>query len=526
MRVSNWMAGLSAALMLTLAAPMAVMAADGDTMPDGVYAGEQNLGGMTKEEAGQAVADYAAALTAQKITVNIGGQAVETSAVELGFSWSNQDVMDDVAAAYTGGNLIRQYMTKKDLEAEPYKVPLEFDADGAKLDAFVQEKCAPLIGEAKDATITRTGDGFQIEEETVGVAIDLEATKAALAAALTESAGTDGITVEAVVTESQPKVTAEQLATIGDVLGTFSTSFNAGNSSRTKNLKTGTEKINGTVLMPGEEFSAYVWMTPFTVANGYAAAGSYENGRTVDSIGGGACQICTTLYNAVLLSELEVTQRQNHSMTVAYVDPSADAAIAGTYKDLKFVNNYETPIYIEGAVNGGKLSFTIYGKETRPANRTIKYVSETLGVTDPGEPIVKVDASLAPGARVTEQSSHRGLRSRLWKYVYVDGVETEKEILHTDSYSASKAIVRVGPAAAEVVNPVLPETPAQTPESTEPAIVEGINGGPGVSPSAEAPAAPADTPAPVDPAPVSPAGNPAPVPEETAPPVSPSGPGA
>ncbi len=146
MRVSNWMAGLSAALMLTLAAPMAVMAADGDTMPDGVYAGEQNLGGMTKEEAGQAVADYAAALTAQKITVNIGGQAVETSAVELGFSWSNQDVMDDVAAAYTGGNLIRQYMTKKDLEAEPYKVPLEFDADGAKLDAFVQEKCAPSSG--------------------------------------------------------------------------------------------------------------------------------------------------------------------------------------------------------------------------------------------------------------------------------------------------------------------------------------------------------------------------------------------
>ena len=182
----------------------------------------------------------------------------------------------------------------------------------------------PPHREAKDATITRTGDGFQIEEETVGVAIDLEATKAALAAALTESAGTDGITVEAVVTESQPKVTAEQLATIGDVLGTFSTSFNAGNSSRTKNLKTGTEKINGTVLMPGEEFSAYVWMTPFTVANGYAAAGSYENGRTVDSIGGGACQICTTLYNAVLLSELEVTQRQNHSMTVAYVDPSAD----------------------------------------------------------------------------------------------------------------------------------------------------------------------------------------------------------
>ena len=83
---------------------------------------------------------------------------------------------------------------------------------------------------------------------------------------------------------------------------------------------------------------------------------------------------------------------------------------------------------MEGAVNGGTISFTIYGKETRPANRTIKYVSETLSKKDPGEPITKVDASLKPGARVKEQSAHYGLQSRLWKYVYVDGVETEKTL--------------------------------------------------------------------------------------------------
>ena len=86
--------------------------------------------------------------------------------------------------------------------------------------------------------------------------------------------------------------------------------------------------INGTVLYPGDEFSANTAMAPFTEANGYYAAGSYVNGQVVDSLGGGVCQISTTLYNAVLRAELEVTMRYNHSMTVGYVDLSADAALA------------------------------------------------------------------------------------------------------------------------------------------------------------------------------------------------------
>ena len=193
--------------------------------------------------------------------------------------------------------------------------------------------------------------------------------------------------------------------------------------------------------MPGEEFSAYTWLTPFTVENGYASAGSYANGQVVDTVGGGACQICTTLYNAALLAEMDITQRQNHSMIVTYVPASQDSAIAGTYKDLK---------------------------ETRPANRTIKYVSETLSKKDPGEPITKVDASLKPGARVKEQSAHYGLQSRLWKYVYVDGVETEKTLLQTDTYMASKAIYRVGPAVAAAA-PAAPAVPAgPQPETPQP----------------------------------------------------------
>ena len=187
-------------------------------------------------------------------------------------------------------------------------------------------------------------------------------------------------------------------------------------------------------------------------------------------------------------------------MIVTYVKPSEDAAIAGTYKDLKITNNYGTPIYVEGYTSGKTLTFTIYGKETRPANRTFKFVSETLGTMDPGPPKEEVDPTMEPGARKQVQSAHRGYKSRLWKYVYIDGVEQSKEILHTDTYNASKAIVKVGPAAPAVTVPLPEETTAPV-ETTpvEPTPVEGVDGGPGVTeptPETAAPA-PVSTPDPV-----------------------------
>ena len=309
--------------------------------------------------------------------------------------------------------------------------------------------------------------------------------------------------------DAQPAITTEALSTIQDVLGTFSTDFSSSGNSRATNLRVGAGKINGHVLMPGETLSGYECMHPFTTANGYATAAAYENGQVVDSVGGGVCQISTTLYNASLRAELEITQRQNHSMIVTYVKPSEDAAIAGTYKDLKITNNYSTPIYVEGYTSGKTLTFTIYGKETRPANRTFKFVSETLATMDPGPPKEEVDPSMEPGTRKQVQSAHRGYKSRLWKYVYIDGVEQSKEILHTDTYNASKAIVKVGPAAPAVTVPLPEETtaPVET-QPAEPSPVEGENGGPGVT----LPEAAAPEPAPA-PEPEAPAVSPVPAPE-------------
>lgn len=514
------------------------------TIPDGIYVGDFSLGGLTKEEAQEEVAAYVDGLSDRKISLDVDGTAVETTARDLGYAWSNQDAVEEAASHAVEGNLIRRYMGKKDLEKTPVHIAIEAAVDEEKVDAFIKKKCAGIVGAPVDASIVRENGTFKITPGSSGKVVDLDATSQAIdealtggnsgvgAAAKTEDAqaetesgaeetkaaadsAADGIIkVTAVVNEEEPRIKEDDLKSIKDVLGTCTTDFSSSGAARSKNLANGAAKINGKILMPGDTLSGYECMSPFTTENGYFTAAAYENGQVVDSVGGGVCQIATTLYDASLMAELTITQRQNHSMIVNYVKPSMDAAIAGTYKDIKITNPYDTPIYVEGGTSGRKLTFTIYGKETRPANRKVEYISETISTTDPGAPQEKVDNTLAPGTRKQVQSAHTGLKSRLWKVVTVDGVEKERTILHTDTYNASKAIILVGPKTKAGVPQSQPTAPAQTEtpaqetsgnhsqnhggstsaETTAPAqteaqtkapSVEGENGGPGVSAPAQ-----------------------------------------
>ena len=234
--------------------------------------------------------------------------------------------------------------------------------------------------EAIDAHLTRVDGSFQIEDGQTGYVVDENASVAAIYDYLTGSwvKGENG-NVALVMAVDEPKGKTEELAKVKDVLGTFTTSYSTSGASRSKNVANGCSLINGTTLYPGDTFSTYNTVKPFSTENGYEMAGSYLNGKVVDSIGGGICQVSTTLYNAVLRAELEVTERHNHSMIVTYVDPSADAAIAeSSGKDFVFVNNTDYPIYIDGHTADKKITFTIYGVETRAKNRAVDYESEVV----------------------------------------------------------------------------------------------------------------------------------------------------
>ena len=485
MKNKIWSAGLGIALAAGLFWSFPLTAGAAPVFPEGVQAEGRSLAGMTGQEATEFLQQYADSLAGQKITLTVEEKEVETTAGDLGFHWVNTDAAEKAAEEYAGGSLIRQYMTKKKLAESPVDLQLETEVDSGKVKEFIDAQCQGMTQEAKDASITREDGKFVITESEEGRTIDAAATGAALNEALAGGLE-EPVKVAAVITRQEPAVSSEDLETIQDVLGTFTTDFSSSGAARSTNLMVGAAKINGHVLMPGEVLSGYECLQPFTTENGYKTAAAYENGQVVDSVGGGVCQIATTLYNAALRAEIEIVQRQNHSMIVGYVKPSMDSAIAGTYKDIKIKNNYSTPIYVEGYTSGKQLIFTIYGQETRPEGRQVEYISETIGSTDPGEPQLIVDNSLAPGARVKVQSAHTGLRSRLWKVVTVNGVEQERTLLNNDTYNASKAVYRVGPELPAAVPADAAQTEgadAASPETagTSEAPATGVNGGPGVS---------------------------------------------
>ena len=185
------------------------------------------------------------------------------------------------------------------------------------------------------------------------------------------------------------------------------------------------------MVYPGEEFSANDTIGPQTAETGFKLGGTYADGGVIQTYGGGVCQVTTTLYQAVLQAELEVTERHNHSFLVSYVTPGLDAAIAEDYMDLKFVNSTDYPIYIEGSVDeSGNIVFNIYGHEYRESGRKVVYDSHILEYTD-YDVAYKADPNADFGS-LSVTGGQEGLDSELYKLVY-----NGDELVSNDLYSTS-----------------------------------------------------------------------------------------
>lgn len=160
-----------------------------------------------------------------------------------------------------------------------------------------------------------------------------------------------------------PEVTTAQAKKCDTVIGTFTTSYTGAGSGRKQNIENGAQKLHQKVILPGEEFSVADALLPFTETNGYAPGGTYIDGVLAESIGGGVCQLSTTLYNALLYTKLDITRRSSHSLPVGYISPGRDAAIAGDYKDLRFKNTTKTPVLLLCEATGNEVKVTLYGQK-------------------------------------------------------------------------------------------------------------------------------------------------------------------
>lgn len=179
-----------------------------------------------------------------------------------------------------------------------------------------------------------------------------------------------------------PSVTTNMIGTeaFPDLLSEFSTKYAASNKNRTTNLILASKKINGTVLMPGETFSYNKVVGARTIEAGYKEAPIYVSGRVEDGIGGGICQITTTLYNAVLYANLDIVERSNHQFVPSYAGPSRDATVVYGAIDFKFKNNRDYPIKITCSVSGGIANFKIWGLKS-DNDYEVQITSRTTGKT-------------------------------------------------------------------------------------------------------------------------------------------------
>lgn len=414
-----------------------------DKILDNIYIGEVAVGGMSEQEAKLAVSQYVNEIQNTKFTLTINDKSMTATAKQLGVSWENTGVVEEAAMIGKSGSLISRYKDKKDLEHEPKKLEITFGTEEAKIKKYLTENADKVNQKAVDGGLVRENGAFTITGGKEGIEVDAAESAKTIAAYITNDWDTKEASIALSADIVQPRGSKEELSKVKDVLGTFSTNYSSSSSGRAMNVSNGCSRINGTLLYPGDEFSVYEAVSPFDAEHGYALAGSYENGTVVETYGGGICQVSTTLYNAVIRAELKINERYAHSMIVNYVQPSMDAAIAGTYKDLKFANNTDAPVYIEGTTGGGIITFTIYGQETRSPNREISFESEIVSESNPPTQI-QGSASHSVGYVSVQQSAHVGKVAKLWKIVKEDGVEKSREEFNNSNYRASPKIIVVG----------------------------------------------------------------------------------
>ncbi len=171
---------------------------------------------------------------------------------------------------------------------------------------------------------------------------------------------------------------------IGELLGKAEVSFAGGTEERNKNIELGVSKLNGTTILPGEEFSFIKSLGPATEEAGYSVAKVFLNGEVTTGVGGGLCQVSTTLFQSLLKAGLPITERHNHSYTVSYYDVGLDATYSDPGVDLKFVNDTGNPITIKGGIQDEKVVFEIYGTpDGRIATTTEPIISSVIDVSPP-----------------------------------------------------------------------------------------------------------------------------------------------
>ncbi|MBQ7492355.1 MAG: VanW family protein [Clostridia bacterium] len=336
----------------------------------------------------------------------------------------------------------------------PVDAPLR-QADPQMLDPDVI--VAAVAKDVVEPTLDLENDpsGKTVLPGEAGVAVDPKAVMTAIA----DSARITTVTCTLV----EPKYTAAEYKALlfRDVLGEGTTSFNPGNVGRTTNVRLATDYCNGKILLPGDVFSYNETVGPRTYERGFKDAIVYVGTSAEDGVGGGICQVSSTIYYATLRADLKIVERHAHSREVTYVPKGEDATVAWGSKDFRFENNTEFPIKVVTSHAKNTLTIKLYGTKTQ--NKTVK-IDTTILETTPFEVERKLDTSLPPGTEKVESNGYTGYKTVSYRVVYIDGKEVSRTLENNSTYKKYNKVILYNDAEpVGPTEPITPETPPTGP---------------------------------------------------------------
>lgn len=426
------------------------------TYPPGTMIGKVPVGGLDAEGAAKRMRIWWD--TERLNTIAIDGPKIEglpkqANWAELGLRIDDQASVAQLDLETFWGTASRTI----GIQSDPKKVPPIFTVDYARYDKY-----ADIIKKAsanrKPANAQWNGKQVIFKYEVAPMTLD----KDGLAELVQEAWSTAAAMIDMPTMSDKKSVADDELEKIKEPMATFSTKFPTYKVTRCQNIELAAKTIDGTVLMPGESFSFNEFLGPRTTAKGYKVAGVFANGRHDVGVGGGICQVSTTLYNALALAGLKITQRSNHSMAVTYVPVGRDAAVSYPSLDLKFTNNFDFPIAVDSVYSKGQLAFSVLGIK----DKSLEISIERSGVSswgrgvkyehDPSLPYGKVRLIDAGGA------GHKATTHRIFKQ---NGKVVKRELLHVSQYPGSPRVYGKNMSARPAVKaptsqPAAPAAPA------------------------------------------------------------------
>ncbi len=370
--------------------------------------------------------------TIEDIGTNIPGAVVEPDYYieddnliitkgQEGIKIDTENLMQKIKENLENTNLNQEYIEIPVITKTPEKIDIE---------KIYQE----VHKEVQDAYYTK--DPFTIHPEVEGVDFNLDDAKKILEE--------DKDKYEIKLTITKPKVTISQIGSeaFPDLLATYSTRYDASLKNRSTNLRLACQKINNKVVLPGEVFSYNKSLGERTAAAGYKNAAVYENGQVVDGIGGGICQISSTLYNSVLMSNLGIVERRNHMFITSYTPAGRDATVVYGVTDFKFKNTRTYAVKIQASCSNGIATVSIYGiKEENEykvsfSTKTISTIPYTVKYVD--------DNTLPSGAEKVSQKGANGVITETYIIKSLNGKVVSTELLSKDTYNAMQRIILRG----------------------------------------------------------------------------------